>query len=245
MLNESLSEKRAVVTGVTSGIGAALVDRLIEAGALVAGVGRTQEKLDERAARWGARFIPVLADLAKGDARRGAVEQISAQLERVDVLVNNAAECVYASPVELSPLAWEALVQTNVLAVVELCSGLAPRLSEDAQVVNVSSVVARSVPSAKFGPYAVTKAALDRFTEALRLELAPRGVRVSLLAPGLVDTPIYDKVAGFAPVRATLTKQVPTWLTDADVADALVWMLTRPQHVAVSELVLMPRGQTR
>lgn len=241
----SLALVRAVVTGVTSGIGEAVVDRLIEGGARVAGVGRDRARLEERAARWGERFVPIVADLAYPSDRRVAIERIGATLERVDVLVNNAAACVYETPLDLSPVRWEALVQVNLLAAIELACGLAPRLGDAAHVVNVSSIVARAAPSAKFGPYAVTKAALDRFTDALRLELAPRGAKVSLLAPGLVDTPIYDKVEGFEGARAALEKQVPAWLEPGDVADALVWMLTRPPRVVVSELVVLPRGQAR
>jgi len=112
-------------------------------------------------------------------------------------------------------------------------------------VVNISSVTARYAPSARFGPYAVTKAALDSFTTMLRLELDPRGVRVTSIAPGLVETPIYDKVEGFSAAREKLAKQIPRWLSAGEVADAIIWVLARPPHVVVGELTLMPSGQAR
>src|SRR5207244_4498627 len=112
-------------------------------------------------------------------------------------------------------------------------------------VINLSSVTTRFLANARFAPYALTKAAVERFTEALRLELQPLGVKVSLLAPGLVDTPIYDKVSGFEKTRARLTEQVPTWLRAEDVAEAIVWVFEQPEHVLVSELVILPREQPR
>ena len=111
--------------------------------------------------------------------------------------------------------------------------------------MNVSSVVARHLPSAKFAPYAASKAALDCLSEALRLELHPRGIHVSRIAPGLVDTPIYDKVDGFERAREKIREQVPTWLSAADVAEAIVWMASRPAHLVVSELSLLPSAQAR
>ena len=91
----------------------------------------------------------------------------------------------------------------------------------------------------------MSKALVERFIEAVRLELHPRGIKVSLIAPGLVDTPIYDKVDGFESTRAKLHEHVKKWLDAEDVADAILWMVTRPEHVAVSEMVIMPREQAR
>ena len=107
------------------------------------------------------------------------------------------------------------------------------------------SVTARFLPGPKFAPYAASKAAVEHFTHALRLELAPRGIRVSLIVPGLVDTPIYDGLPDFARTRQKLVEQVPTWLRPDDVADAILWVVSRPTRVAVSELTLLPIQQTR
>jgi len=106
-------------------------------------------------------------------------------------------------------------------------------------------VTARFAPNARFAAYAATKGALDRVTDALRLELDPLGVHVTSIAPGLVDTPLYDKVEGFAATRERIARQVPRWLDATDVADAITWILSRPAHVVIGELVLMPIGQGR
>ncbi len=164
---------------------------------------------------------------------------------RVDVIVNNAAEVVYVPPLALDPERFDALWEVNTRAAMDLIHGLAPKLGPEAQVVNIGSVTGRHLAHPRFAPYALTKAALEHFTEAVRLELAPRGIRVSLVVPGLVDTPIYDKVEGFDAARAALTKQIPKWLSPEDVADSICWLLTRPASVTVSELTLLPRFQAR
>jgi NAD(P)-dependent dehydrogenase (short-subunit alcohol dehydrogenase family) len=152
---------------------------------------------------------------------------------------------LYDSPLDVPAERLSRLFEINVTAALELTQAVARRMQPGAQIVNVSSVVARHLPAAKFGPYAASKAALDCLSEALRLELHPRGIRVTTLSPGLVDTPIYDKVQGFERARQKIREQVPTWLTPQDVASAIVWVATRPPHLVVSELSLLPSAQAR
>lgn len=245
MTAHALAGKVAVVSGVTSGIGKALTAQLLAAGARVTGLGRNPEALALAAAEWGPAFTPIQLDLAARPERRRTLQRLTEQLERVDIIVNNAAEVVYATPLGIDADRFASLLEVNTLAGIELIQALAGALPPDGHVVNVSSVTARHVAHARFSPYSLTKLALERFTEGLRLELAPRGIKVSLVAPGLVDTPIYDKVSGFDATRDALRKQVPEWLSAADVASAVVWMLTRPTSVTISELVLLPRFQAR
>ncbi len=235
--------RTAVVTGVTSGIGAALARRLLAAGMTVAGVARDADKLAALAATQG--LIPVRADLAEPAERARAVAELRERLARVDVLCHNAAEVVYHAPAELPVARWRRLLEVNLLAGVELVGGLLDRIGPGGDVVLVSSATARFLPGARFGPYATSKRAVEEWARALRLELAPRGVRVTVIVPGLVDTPIYDQVAGFDEMRAKLRAQVPVWLSAGDVAEAIAWALARPPHVTVSELVLLPGGQAR
>lgn len=241
----ALEDRTAVVTGATSGIGAALAHRLAGEGARVIIVGRRGEALAAEVARGAGRVIAVCGDLADPDGRAHVIAEVERAAPRIDVLVNNAGEAAYASPLELGAAAWRALFELNLHAAIELAVALAPRLPPGGHLVQVSSVTARFTPGARFAAYAATKAALDHATAALRLDLDARGVRVSSLAPGLVDTPLYDKVAGFAGARDKLARQVPRWLSPADVADAIVWLVTRPPHVVIGELVMLPLGQGR
>jgi NAD(P)-dependent dehydrogenase (short-subunit alcohol dehydrogenase family) len=232
----------AVVTGASSGIGRAIAQRLLGLGVQVVGVGRDDRRLRATGEVAPDRYHPVVADLATDGGRAAVIAEVFRRFDTVWALVNDAAEVLYESPTTLDPAAWRRIVDLNLLAPVELVRALGPRL-RGGHVVNVSSVTARSPPGAKFGPYAVTKSALETWTEALRLENGD--VRVTLIAPGLVDTPLYDHVAGFEKTRAKLRQDVPIWLSPDDVAEAVVWALTRPSHVVASEIVLLPRGQTR
>ena len=242
-----LQGKLALVTGVTSGIGAETVRALLAQGMKVWGLARDAARLDACASQLGPQFRPILLDLADANARTSVCAELSRESREtpVQLLINNAAECVYDSPLTLPAARLSRLFEINVTAGIELCQALAASMPVGAQIINISSVVARHLPSAKFAPYAASKAALDCLSEALRLELHPRGIHVSTIAPGLVDTPIYDKVDGFARARQKIIEQVPTWLSARDVAETIVWMATRPPHLVVSELSLLPAAQTR
>jgi NAD(P)-dependent dehydrogenase (short-subunit alcohol dehydrogenase family) len=187
----------------------------------------------------------VCGDLADPRGRAQVIAAIEQRAPRVDILVNNAGEAAYALPLELGVAGWRALFEINLHAAIELAVELAPRLAPGGHLINVSSVTARFAPNARFAAYAATKAALDRATEALRLELDPLGIHVTSLAPGLVETPLYDKVAGFAGARDKIARQVPRWLSAVDVADAILWVVTRPAHIVIAELMVLPAGQGR
>jgi NAD(P)-dependent dehydrogenase (short-subunit alcohol dehydrogenase family) len=241
----ALTGKLAVVTGATSGIGAAVARRLCADGATVIGIGRRAEALAVEERRSEGRFVAVAADLASEAGRAGAIAAIEARAPRIDALINNAGEAAYAGPVELGAAGWRDLFEINLHAALALSLALSPRIPAGGNLIDVSSVTARFCPNPRFSAYAVTKAALDRATEALRLELDPRGVRVTSIAPGLVETPLYDKVAGFAATRDKIVRQLPRWLDPSDVADAIAWVLARPAHVVVGEMTLLPLGQGR
>jgi NAD(P)-dependent dehydrogenase (short-subunit alcohol dehydrogenase family) len=240
-----LRGKVAIVTGVTSGIGAALARRLVAAGATVAGVARNGEKLAHAAAECGPFLFPVAADLASPPAAEGACDEILKRFDRVDILVNNAAECVYESPLALSMDAWRALFEVNFFAAIEMTKRLVARMAAGAHVINVSSVTARFLPNERFAPYAISKRAIEEWHGALSLELQPRRIKTTLIVPGLVDTPIYAKVIGFERTREKLREQLPHWLEADDVAEAVVWALGRPAHVVIGEMTLLPMGQAR
>lgn len=240
-----MTSRTAIITGVTSGIGLATARTLLARGFSVLGVGRNTERLEALRAELGPGFSGFNTDLSQADQRRVLVERISRLAVGPHVLVNNAAECVYESPLELEPLRLLELFEVNVVACIELARAAVSRMSDGGHVVQLSSVTARHVAGPKFASYAATKNSIDQLTQALRWELHPRGISVTTLFPGLVDTPIYDKVCGFEEVAGKLRKALPRWLSAQDVADSIEWVISRPPHLVISELTILPRGQTR
>jgi NADP-dependent 3-hydroxy acid dehydrogenase YdfG len=241
----SLRDKTAVVTGVTSGIGKATTAQLLAAGARVIGVGRDPQKLAGLSAEFGERFSSMVIDLGVAADRARANGVLAERASEIDILISNAAECVYESSLTLAPSALTRLFETNVFACIELCQAVVPRMREGGHLVQLSSVVTQFMPNARFGPYAASKAAIEQFVSALRLELHPKKIHVSLVRPGLVDTPIYDKVPSFGSTRVKLAEHVSTWLTAEDVAEAICWLLARPPSVVISELSILPAEQPR
>lgn len=244
-MSQKPRDRIAVVTGITSGIGQSLTGRLLAEGMTVAGIARDQDRLSAASRRWGKSFHPFLADLSVPGAADTCADDITQRLSHVDILVNNAADCVFERPTTLPTERWRSLLETNLLACVALTRGLLPAMGAAGHIVNLSSVTARFVASSRYGPYALTKAALENFTESLRLELSTTRTKVSLVSLGLVDTPIHHKVPGFESTRARLAEHVPHWLHPDDVADTIHWLVTRPEHVVVGETLLLPLRQPR
>lgn len=237
----ALVGKQVLLTGATSGIGRATLDRLLVAGATVLAVGRDPA----RAAALGRadRVIPLAADLASPEAVERLLEAVRGRGRPVDALINDAAECLYESPLGLAPGRWRRLFDVNLIAPVLLLRGLVELMPSGGTVVQLSSVNARGSPNARFAAYGATKAALAHVSSALRAELGSRGIRVCQVTPGLVDTELYRKVEGFEGAARKLKQAVPRWLDAGDVAEAIVWVLAQPAHVTVGEVVLLPTGQ--
>lgn len=181
-----------LVTGASSGIGAATAIRFAAAGARLIVTGRNEERLREIAARTGA--TPVAADLAEPGGAELLVEKALAAEDRVDVLVCNAG-AGWAGPIgELSGTKASELVSVNLLAPVHLARLLAPGMAErgSGRLVFVSSI-AGATGVRNEAVYAATKAGLNYLAESLSYELAGTGVGVSVVLPGVVDTPFFSR----------------------------------------------------
>jgi short-subunit dehydrogenase len=166
-MKPSFVDKTAVVTGVTSGIGEAIAEGLIDAGGQVVGIARNPQKLEELTRRWGRRFEALVVDLADTDKRTRVLSELATRQKRVDIVVSNAAECLYEPPLDTSQATYRRLLEVNVLAGIELVQTLVPRMEPGGHIVQLSSVTARHLPAPRFAPYAMTKAIVERFIEAL------------------------------------------------------------------------------
>jgi NADP-dependent 3-hydroxy acid dehydrogenase YdfG len=244
----SLAGKAALVTGASSGAGEGIALGLARAGAHVALVARRMDRLEalaERIAAEGGTAFAVQADLARPDAAVAAVDAARARFGRLDVLVNDAG-VMLNSPLEESRLAdLERMIAINVTGLVAACHAAVPVMLAQGggDIVNVSSIAAR-LANATSGVYSATKAAVSTFTEALRKEVTKRGVRVSVIEPGLIASELGEHIP-HAGTRERFAKMTAAWtpLQPADLAAAVLYIVTQPRHVAVNSIVIRPAEQ--
>ncbi len=232
--------RTAVVTGASSGIGAATATRLAAEGFDVVLGARRMDRLTELAASLGARALPL--DVTDPDS----VAAFAGALDRVDVLVNNAGGAFDAAPVADADLdSWARTYDVNVLGTVRLTTALLPalRASGAGDVLFVGST-AGLVSYEGGASYTAAKHGVHTLAETLRLELVAEPVRVVVIAPGMVRTEEFSLVrTGSQELADAVYRGVREPLVAEDVADCIAWALTRPHHVNVDLLVVRPRAQ--
>ncbi|MEV0804864.1 SDR family NAD(P)-dependent oxidoreductase [Micromonospora sp. NPDC050200] len=212
-----LSGAVVLVTGASSGIGAALVRRLAEAGSHVVAAGRHPDRLARLAAETGA--TTVLADLARPGGGRDLAERALARHARVDVLVNNAGIGWAGRFGEMTDATADELLTVNLRAPIELTRALLPGLCRHGgHLVFVGSIAGRLGVGGE-AVYAASKAGLDTFAESLRLELDGRGVTVSVVVPGVVETPFFTRRG--QPYRRRRPRPLPADRVAAALATAI------------------------
>ncbi|MGW3915891.1 SDR family NAD(P)-dependent oxidoreductase [Streptomyces sp. NPDC005070] len=249
-----LRDTVALVTGASSGIGAATARALAAEGAAVALLGRRRARLEELAgelrADAGTAFV-VEADITDQRQAATAVESVVSELGRLDTVVNNAGT-MGVGPVTDSPLdEWERMVEINVKGLLYVTHAAVPHLlraAEDsprkvADLVNISSTAGR-VARPGTAVYNLTKFGVNGFTEALRQEVMQKRVRVSVVEPGTVDTELSSHLRDG--VREAVERQVKEIeaLRPEDIADAVSYIVTRDRRVAVNEILVRAGEQT-
>lgn len=239
----------AIVTGASSGIGEATARALSAEGATVALLARREDRLTGLAAELGRASVhPV--DVTDDDALHAAVDAVAEQHGAVDVLVNNAGFGVWGPAADADVADWRKVVDINLTGVLSTTHAALSHLARAAvgprgvaDVVTISSVAGRTVPTPASNVYAATKHGVGAFSEALRQEYAEQHVRVGLVEPGLVTSEMTTSGHGHAPdATAASDRQV---LDPADIADAVVYMVVRPRHAAVNEMLVRPVEQVR
>ncbi|MDX6386114.1 MAG: hypothetical protein QOK48_3687 [Blastocatellia bacterium] len=195
-MESGFANKVVLVTGATSGIGHAVAVRFAEASAHVVALGRNQEALREVASavkNAGGEALTLTVDVTNGDEGQQAIDEAVNRFGRLDVLVNAAGHISSGSIETTSLTAWDAMMNVNLRAVFQLMQMASPHLIETkGNIVNVSSVTGlRSFPGVL--AYCVSKAAVDQLTRCAALELAPKGVRVNAVNPGVVVTEIHKR----------------------------------------------------
>ena len=235
----ALAGRRILVTGGSSGLGAALAAACADAGAHVAIVARGRDRLDEVAGATGA--LAVVADVGDAEAAQGAVAEAAKRLGGLDVLVNNAGLMLH-SPGFVED--WDRSYRANVLGMLHVTHAALPHLraSGNADLVVVASTATDRVTAPDFGVYASTKAAQGRLTEALRLELADAPhVRVTLVKPGFMNTPGLGTGTRDPDLQARVVEQKQAiGLPPERVAAVIRQLLELPAEVSVPEITIVP-----
>lgn len=237
-----LSGRRVLVTGASSGIGAAVARAVAAAGGRPALLARRREPLEELAADLDAVAVPAdVTDLAEV---RSAVERAAEDLGGLDAVVNAAGLARPGLVATADPAAWRAMLEVNVLGLLQVTQAAVGHLRAAGRgdVVNLSSMSGRRVASAQMGVYAGTKAAVHQLSEGLRLELAPDRIRVTVVAPGLVDTPIFEGLEDDTSIRLR-TRAREVGLTAEHVATRIVEVLAAPPEVVHVEVAMLGIGQ--
>lgn len=237
-----MSARIAVVTGASSGIGAATARHLAREGFEVVCAARRTDRIEALAAEIGGRAVA--CDVTDAGQVAALAEAVG---PRLDVLVNNAGGAFGLSPVaEADVEDWRRMYDVNVLGLMQVTQALLPALvaSGAGVIVNVGSLAGRRAYEGGAG-YTAAKHGTKVVTETLRLELVDQPVRVCEVAPGMVQTEEFALVRfGGDQERAdAVYAGVAEPLVADDVADAITWVATRPAHVNIDELVIKPRAQ--
>jgi NADP-dependent 3-hydroxy acid dehydrogenase YdfG len=247
----ALDGRRVAITGASSGIGAATAELLAGEGAAVALGARRVDRLEEVASRIegaGGRAVALEADVADEGSARGFVEGAAEQLGGLDGLVNNAG-VMLLGPIDGADTAeWRQMVEVNLLGLLYCTHAALPILRDGGggDIVNLSSVAGR-IATAGSGVYNLTKWGVGAFSEALRQETGWAKIRVTVVEPGFVDTELQGHNENPVVVEAIdkMRNQIGKILEADDIARAILYALSQPQHVSVNEVLVRPTGQPR
>ena len=245
-----LEGRVAAVTGASAGIGEATALALAEEGAAVALGARRADRLEalvEQVERGGGRALAVPVDVADRDQAHAFVEAARRELGRLDILVNNAGVMLLGPFEPQDPEDWRRMIDVNVYGLLHCTQAAMPIMREQGSghVVNVSSVAGRYA-AAENAVYNFTKWGVTGFSEALRQEGRPHGIRVTCLEPGYVETELRDDLseAGRAQ-QASVRELMDETLTSEDMARIIVFCVSQPQRVSLSEILVRPTTQVR
>lgn len=237
----SLEERVVIVTGASSGIGAATARALAKAGCRVVLAARSAEKLERLAAELGPTSLPVPTDVTVGEEVERMVERSLERFGRVDALLANAGVYLAGNVFDGDPDAWASLLDVNINGVLRCVRAVLPGMMAQGEgdIIITSSI--SGLEDIVWEPvYSASKHAVRGLTHTLRREVMKSGVRVGAVAPGRVANELWgvtesEEVAAQVEARESLRSE--------DVAEVILFMLSRPRHVTLREVVMLPQRQ--
>ncbi len=233
-----LADKVAVVTGGASGIGLASVRAMLAAGARVVVVDRDEATLAALVDEHGAAFVPMPTDLLDADGCAALVPRILDRVGRIDILHANAGLYVGGDLVDADNAAIDRMLNLNVNVVMKNVHDVLPGMIErGAGDIVVTSSLAAHYPTPWEPVYASSKWAINCFVQTVRRQVCKHGVRVGSVSPGPVITALLDD---WSEQQRNEAKAAGSLIEASEVADAILYMLTRPRHVTVRDMIVMP-----
>ena len=241
--------KTAFITGATSGFGEAIAHRLAKLGYRLIVTGRRSERLAKLekilTGQYNAEVLSLCFDVRDYDACKRAIESLPSNFAKVDLLVNNAGLAAGAAPFDESLLDdFDRMIDTNVKGLLYVTKLLIPQMTErcSGEIVNISSIAGIEIyPNGNV--YCATKHAVNAITKGLRLDLVKYGIKVSSISPGMAETEFsIVRYHGDEEKAASVYKGLVP-LTANDIADALEFIVTRPPHVCINDILITPAQQ--
>ena len=251
MQNNGLAGKVAAITGASSGIGEATALTLAKAGASVSLAARRADRISELAKRIeadGGRALAIETDVADESQANAFVSETKKELGGLDVLVNNAGVMLLGPVIGAETEEWRRMIDVNLLGLLYCTHAALPIMGEQGSghIVNISSVAGRF---ANLGSavYNLTKFGVNAFSEALRQEVTPAKVKVTVIEPGFVATELQEHNTNPAVVDAIdrMREEIGDILEPDDIAQAIFYAVSAPARVAVNEVLVRPAGQRR
>ena len=243
MSSEQTTGRVAVVTGASSGIGAATARALAADGYAVALLARRQDRIQALAAELGNGSIAVQADVTDRDSLTAAATRVQDELGGADVLVNNAGIMLLGPFSSEQHQDYRAMIEANLLGAITATEVFLDQLKAGGagDLINISSVAGRTARAGN-GVYAATKWGINGWSESLRQELLP-AVRVTLIEPGVVDTELPTHITHEATRQAVQQGYDAATVKPEEVAEVIAFVLARPRHLAINEVLLRPADQ--
>ena len=238
----------ALITGATSGIGKACAHKFAQEGYNVIITGRRKERLEELAqelSRNGIEVLPLCFDVQKSEEVRQAIDGLNEKWNNIDVLVNNAGLAITTSPIYEGEVGdWDQMIDTNIKGLLYMTKAISPCFlqKKSGHIINLGSIAGKE--AYKGGAvYNATKFAVDALTKAMRIDFLEHNVKVTSICPGLVETEFSLVRFKGDKEKADAVYQGYEPLKPEDIADAVWFAASRPPHVNINDLLIMPTAQ--
>lgn len=242
-------KKTIFITGATSGIGAAAARKFAAGGFRLLLNGRRIERLEAQCAaleqEFGCKTLALPFDVRDREAVQAAIASLPAEWQQIDILLNNAGLAIGADPIQEGALAdWDAMLDTNVKGLLNVSHAVIPNMvaRNSGHILNIGSVAGKEVyPGGNI--YCASKYAVNAISQGMRIDLLRHGIRVSHIAPGMVETEFSVVRFGGDTERAKIPYKGIQPLVGDDIAEVAYWIATLPPHININDIVVMPTAQ--